>query len=70
MGRDGENRVPDADDTPQYGDHVTFLGQIEAVREAVSWLHPSPRLTPHHSDRLPSPEGTVNVIPCHMITLM
>lgn len=35
-----ENRVPDADDTLQYGDHVTFLGQTEAVREAVSRFHP------------------------------
>ncbi|MDL5362324.1 cation:proton antiporter [Halalkalicoccus sp. NIPERK01] len=40
VGRDGESRVPDADDTLQYGDHVTFLGQTEAVREAIDRFHP------------------------------
>ncbi len=40
VGRDGESQVPDADDTLEYGDHVTFLGQTEAVREAISRFHP------------------------------
>ena len=40
VGRDGENHVPELDDTLQYGDHVTFLGQTDAVREAVDRFHP------------------------------
>ncbi|ELY34599.1 TrkA-N domain family protein [Halalkalicoccus jeotgali B3] len=40
LGRDGDHRVPDAEDTLQYGDRLTFLGQTEAVREAVDRFHP------------------------------
>ena len=40
IGRDGENHVPELDDTIQRGDHVTFLGQTDAVREAVNRFHP------------------------------
>ncbi len=40
VGRDGENQVPDGNATLEYGDHVTFLGQTEAVREAIDRCHP------------------------------
>jgi NhaP-type Na+/H+ or K+/H+ antiporter len=40
VGRDGENQVPDGDFTLQEGDHLTFLGRTEAVREALEWSHP------------------------------
>jgi len=40
VGRDGDNQVPDADFTLQHGDHLTFLGRKEAVREALEWSHP------------------------------
>lgn len=40
IGRGGENHVPDEDVTLEYGDHVTFLGQTEAVREAIDRCHP------------------------------
>jgi Trk K+ transport system NAD-binding subunit len=34
--RDGEARVPDPDFTIQHGDHLTFLGRTEDVREAMA----------------------------------
>jgi len=40
IGRDGETHVPSADETLQQGDHVTFLGQREAVNGAVRRFHP------------------------------
>jgi NhaP-type Na+/H+ or K+/H+ antiporter len=40
VGRDGDNQVPDADFTLQKGDHLTFLGRTEAVRDALEWCHP------------------------------
>jgi Trk K+ transport system NAD-binding subunit len=40
VGRDGENHVPDGDFTLQEGDHLTFLGRKEAVRDALEWCHP------------------------------
>ncbi|MFB6270422.1 MAG: cation:proton antiporter [Halobacterium sp.] len=40
VGRDGENEVPTGDFTLQHGDHLTFLGRKEAVREALKWCHP------------------------------
>jgi len=40
VGRDGDNQVPDADFTLQDGDHLTFLGRKDAVREALEWCHP------------------------------
>lgn len=40
VGRDGENQVPAGDFTLQRGDHLTFLGRTEAVREALNWCHP------------------------------
>jgi len=38
--RDGENTVPDPDLEIEYGDHLTVLGRIESVREAIGRLHP------------------------------
>jgi NhaP-type Na+/H+ or K+/H+ antiporter len=40
VGRDGDNQVPASDFTLQHGDHLTFLGRKEAVREALEWCHP------------------------------
>ncbi|WP_254769475.1 cation:proton antiporter [Salinilacihabitans rarus] len=40
VGRDGDTHVPDGSFTLEYGDHVTFLGRTEAVREAVQRTHP------------------------------
>jgi len=42
VSRDGENQVPDGDFTIREGDHLTFIGRTEAVREAIEWCHPSP----------------------------
>ncbi|SDJ79517.1 NhaP-type Na+/H+ or K+/H+ antiporter [Halovenus aranensis] len=38
--RDEENTVPDPELRVQYGDHLTVLGQTEAVDEAITQLHP------------------------------
>jgi len=38
--RDGENTVPDPDLEIEYGDHLTVLGRIESVKEAIGRLHP------------------------------
>ncbi|MFC3477517.1 cation:proton antiporter domain-containing protein [Halobacterium litoreum] len=40
VGRDGENQVPDGDFTLQRGDHLTFLGRKDAVRDALDWCNP------------------------------
>jgi len=40
VGREGNNQVPDPDFTIQRGDHLTFLGRKEAVREALDLCHP------------------------------
>ncbi len=40
VSRDGQNQVPDQDFTIQQGDHITFLGRKEAVREAIERCHP------------------------------
>ena len=40
IGRDGETHVPSADEELGRGDHVTFLGQREAVEGAVRRFHP------------------------------
>ncbi len=40
VGRDEENQVPEQDFTLQLGDHLTFLGRKEAVREAIDMCHP------------------------------
>ena len=40
IGRNGETHVPSADETLQAGDHVTFLGSRDGVKEAVRRFHP------------------------------
>ena len=40
VSRDGENHVPSADSVLEYGDHVTFIGDADAVREAMDRFHP------------------------------
>lgn len=40
VGRDEEAQMPSPDVTLQHGDHVTFLGRTEAVREAIERCHP------------------------------
>ena len=40
VGRGGDNHVPDGGFTLQHGDHITFLGRKEAVREALARCHP------------------------------
>jgi len=40
IGRDGDSHVPQADDEVRVGDRVTFIGDAEAVREAVRRFHP------------------------------
>jgi Trk K+ transport system NAD-binding subunit len=45
VGRDGETQIPSPDFTLQHGDHITFLGRTEAVREAIEQCHPELRST-------------------------
>ena len=40
IGRNGETRVPDADDVLKRGDRVTFIGKSDAVEQAVRRFHP------------------------------
>ncbi|MUW15861.1 potassium transporter [Halorubrum sp. CBA1125] len=40
VSRDGENHVPSADSVLEYGDHVTFIGDADAVRRAMNRFHP------------------------------
>lgn len=40
IGRGSEAHVPDADEVIEYGDTLTFLGDRDAVREAVKRFHP------------------------------
>ncbi|WP_281196106.1 cation:proton antiporter [Halorubrum sp. F4] len=40
VSRDGENHVPSADSVLEYGDHVTFIGDIDAVKRAMERFHP------------------------------
>lgn len=40
VGQGADAHVPDPDDVPEHGDHVTFLGDRGAVREAVQRFHP------------------------------
>lgn len=40
VSRDGENTVPDGSFTLEKGDRVTFLGQTDAVKEAISRFSP------------------------------
>lgn len=40
IGRDGNSHVPAADDTLAYGDHLTFIGDETAVKQAMHRFHP------------------------------
>ena len=40
VSRDGENHVPSADSVLEYGDHVTFIGDTDAVKRAMKRFHP------------------------------
>jgi len=40
IGREGETHVPDADETLERGDHLTFIGDEDAVRRAMNRFHP------------------------------
>ena len=40
IGRGDDTRVPSADDRIEYGDHITFLGDADAVDRAVKRFHP------------------------------
>ncbi|WP_135853566.1 cation:proton antiporter domain-containing protein [Halorussus salinus] len=40
VGRDGESEVPNEEFTLQHGDHITFLGRKESVRQAINRCHP------------------------------
>ena len=40
IGRGGGSHVPDADEELEYGDHITFIGEQEAVRQAMKRFHP------------------------------
>ncbi len=37
IGREGTNRLPHPDDTIESGDHLTFIGRREAVRDAIEY---------------------------------
>ena len=41
VSRDGQNLVPSQEFTIQRGDHLTFLGRRDAVREAIDRCHPT-----------------------------
>jgi NhaP-type Na+/H+ or K+/H+ antiporter len=40
LSRDGDSRIPHADDTLSEGDHITFIGRTAAVDEAIDHCHP------------------------------
>ena len=40
VSRDGKNEVPSADRIIEYGDHLTFVGDVDAVRQAMNRFHP------------------------------
>jgi len=39
LSRDGESRIPHADDTLHEGDHITFIGRTGAVSDALDYCH-------------------------------
>jgi NhaP-type Na+/H+ or K+/H+ antiporter len=41
ISRNDENQVPHADATIEDGDHITFIGRRETVRDAIEYCHPS-----------------------------
>ena len=40
VSRDGDSQIPESDWTVQRGDHLTFVGRRDAVREALEQCHP------------------------------
>jgi Trk K+ transport system NAD-binding subunit len=40
VSRNGENHIPSADSVLEYGDHVTFIGDTDAVKRAIERFHP------------------------------
>ena len=40
INREDESRVPRAGDVFEKGDHITFIGRKEAVRDAIAYCHP------------------------------
>jgi Trk K+ transport system NAD-binding subunit len=40
IGREEQSHVPEADEKLQYGDHITFIGDADAVRQAMKRFHP------------------------------
>jgi len=40
IGQGTDAHVPDADEILEYGDHITFLGDADAVKEALELFHP------------------------------
>ena len=40
VSRDGKNEVPSSDRIIEYGDHLTFIGDVDAVRQAMNRFHP------------------------------
>ena len=40
IGQGSDAHVPNPDELLEYGDHITFLGDAEAVNEAVDLFHP------------------------------
>ena len=40
IGRGDDSHVPSADDALEYGDHITFVGDVAGVKQAVRRFHP------------------------------
>jgi len=40
VSRNGDSHIPDPEFTLEYGDHITFIGQTEAVHGAIERWHP------------------------------
>jgi NhaP-type Na+/H+ or K+/H+ antiporter len=40
LGREGDSHIPNADDTLQANDHITFIGDADAVSRAMKRFHP------------------------------
>jgi Trk K+ transport system NAD-binding subunit len=40
LSRDGDSRIPHAEDTLHEGDHITFIGRTAAVGDAIDHCHP------------------------------
>lgn len=42
VGRAGDTQMPDPDFRLERGDHLTFIGRKEPVRDAIERCHPDP----------------------------